>query len=94
MKTIALTVILTTSLLCAVAIAQGGNAEAGATLAKKMCSCHNSKKDLDGKPAADMVKKLKEYKAGKGEPKMMVTLSGKLSDQDILDVAAYYSGRK
>jgi len=94
MRTIALTVILATSLLCAVALAQVGNAEAGATLAKKMCSCHNSKKDLDGKPALGLIKKLKDYKAGKGEPKMMVTLSGKLSDKDILDAAAYYSGRK
>lgn len=94
MRTIALSVFLCVGLLAASALAQGGNAENGAVLAKKMCSCHNSKKDIDGKPEADLVKKMKAYKAGQGEPKMMVTLAAKLSDQDILDSAAYYAGRK
>lgn len=94
MRTIALTVLVCVGLLAAVAMAQGGNVENGAAVAKKMCSCHNSKKDLDGKPAADLVKKMQNYKAGKGEPKMMVTLAAKLSDQEILDSAAYYASRK
>ncbi len=94
MRSIALLVALCTGLLCASALAQGGNAQTGEALAKRMCSCHNTKKDLDGKPEADLVKKMKAYKAGQGEPKMMITLAGKLSDQDILDSSAYYAARK
>ena len=74
-------------------IAAAADPAAGKALAKK-CSCHNAKKNLDGMDAKKFTGLMMNYKGGKGEPKSMIGIAQKLSDADIQDLAAYYSGLK
>jgi cytochrome c553 len=47
---------------------------------------------LAGKPEADLVKALKDFKSGR--PSVMHALTASLSDQDIENLAAYYASLK
>ena len=70
-----------------------GTVEAGKALAKK-CSCHKKRADLDGVEASVLVAKMKAYKAGEGDNKAMIRIMKKHSDEDIENLAAYYSSLK
>jgi cytochrome c553 len=70
----------------------------GATLAMQCAICHGSNRqgqvdtpNLEGQPAAVVYKELRDFKAGARTNAVMSPFAAKLSEQDILDLAAYYS---
>lgn len=77
-----------------------GNATAGANKAKACQACHgadgNGTSDpqyprLAGQYADYIVRVLHEYKTGDRKNPIMLGMAAPLSDQDIEDVAAYFS---
>ena len=98
MKTLLLSMLLmtTTSLLA------GGNEVAGKKVVEKVCqSCHgidgqginDTYPILTGQFADYLVKALTDYKSGARKNAIMSGFASSLSEQDMLDVAAYYSRR-
>ena len=78
-----------------------GDAKAGEAKAAACAACHGDKGQgvapnpaLAGKPAADLVKMLKDYKSGAKANPIMAALAGSLSDQDMEDLSAYYASLK
>ena len=70
----------------------------GATLAMQCAICHGSNRtgqvdtpNLEGQPAAAVYKELRDLKAGARTNAIMSPFAVKLSEQDMLDLAAYYS---
>lgn len=75
-----------------------GDAGAGKEKAATCTSCHgvdgqgiNSKNKISGLNIGKFKTAMQEYKTGKRENAMMQMFAKKLSDQDIEDLAAYYS---
>jgi len=88
------------ALLAAPALAAGDPA-AGKAKAGSCGGCHGAAgegKDknppLAGKPEADLVRAMQEYKSGKRPNAVMKTFASQMSDQDIQNVAAYYASLK
>jgi cytochrome c553 len=78
-----------------------GDAAAGKAKAASCASCHGANGQgsgdnpkLAGKPEAELAQALQEFKAGKRSNTMMKSLARRLSDQDIANLAAYYSSLK
>ena len=70
----------------------------GATLAMQCAICHGSNRqgqvdtpNLEGQPAAAIYKELRDFKAGSRTNAVMSPFAVKLSEQDMLDLASYYS---
>jgi cytochrome c553 len=70
----------------------------GATLAMQCAICHGSNRqgqvdtpNLEGQPAAAIYKELQDFKAGARINAIMSPFAVKLSEQDMLDLASYYS---
>ena len=70
----------------------------GATLAMQCAICHGSNRqgqvdtpNLEGQPAAAVYKQLRDFKAAARTNAIMSPFAVKLSEQDMLDLAAYYS---
>jgi cytochrome c553 len=70
----------------------------GATLAMQCAICHGSSRqgqvdtpNLEGQPAAVVYKELRDFKDGARTNAVMGPFAVKLSEQDMLDLAAYYS---
>jgi cytochrome c553 len=70
----------------------------GATLAMQCAICHGSNRqgqvdtpNLEGQPAAAVYKELRDFKAAARTNATMSPFAVKLSEQDMLDLAAYYS---
>jgi cytochrome c553 len=70
----------------------------GATLAMQCAICHGSNRqgqvdtpNLEGEPAAAVYKQLRDFKAAARTNAIMSPFAVKLSEQDMLDLAAYYS---
>jgi cytochrome c553 len=70
----------------------------GATLAMQCAICHGSNRqgqvdtpNLEGQPAAAIYKELRDFKSGARANAVMSPFAVKLSEQDMLDLAAYYS---
>jgi cytochrome c553 len=70
----------------------------GATLAMQCAICHGSNRqgqvdtpNLEGQPAAAVYKQLRDFKTGARTNAVMSPFAVKLSEQDMLDLAAYYS---
>jgi cytochrome c553 len=70
----------------------------GATLAMQCAICHGSNRtsqvdtpNLEGQPAAAVYKELRDFKTGARTNAVMSPFTVKLSEQDMLDLAAYYS---
>jgi cytochrome c553 len=77
-----------------------GNAAAGKDKSVVCAGCHGDKGQgmgpnpaLAGKPEADLVKALKDFKSGRINS-VMHGLATSLSDQDMEDLAAYYASLK
>jgi cytochrome c553 len=77
-----------------------GNAAAGKDKSAVCAGCHGDRGQgiapnpaLAGKPEADLVKVLKDFKSG-GANSVMHGLAASLSDQDIKNLAAYYASLK
>jgi cytochrome c553 len=85
------------------AAAAEGNAAAGRQKASACMGCHNiggyktafpqvySVPKLGGQHAAYIVKALQAYKSGERSHPTMRAIAAGLSDQDMADLAAYYS---
>jgi cytochrome c553 len=83
------------------AVHAGGDATAGKAKVAACAGCHGANgegKDknppLAGKAEAQLAQAMQDYKSGKRQNAIMKTFAGKLSDQDIADVAAYYASLK
>lgn len=70
----------------------------GATLAMQCAICHGSNRtsqvdtpNLEGQPAAAIYKQLRDFKTAARTNAIMGPFAVKLGDQDMLDLAAYYS---
>jgi cytochrome c553 len=70
----------------------------GATLAMQCAICHGSNRvgqvdtpNLEGQPAAAIYKELRDFKIAARTNAIMSPFAVKLSEQDMLDLAAYYS---
>jgi cytochrome c553 len=70
----------------------------GATLAMQCAICHGSNRqgqvdtpNLEGQPAAAIYKQLRDFKVAARANAVMSPFAVKLSEQDMLDLAAYYS---
>src|ERR1700677_450517 len=70
----------------------------GATLAMQCAICHGSNRqgqvdtpNLEGQPAAAIYKQLRDFKIVARANAIMSPFAVKLSEQDMLDLAAYYS---
>lgn len=97
-------ILILASLAVAGTVQAKGNAEAGKAKAAQVCAaCHGA----DGaKPIAPenpilagqhydyLVKTLLDYKSGKRANPIMMGMASPLSDQDILDIAAYFAAQK
>ncbi len=78
-----------------------GDAQAGKAKAGACAGCHGANGEgkapypaLAGKPEADLVQALKDYKSGKRPNPIMKTFANPMSDQDMANVAAYYASLK
>lgn len=78
-----------------------GDAAAGKTKAALCAACHGDNGQgvapnpaLAGKPEAEQVKALKEYKSGAKTNPLMSPIAAILSDQDMENLAAYYASLK
>jgi cytochrome c553 len=70
----------------------------GATLAMQCAICHGSNRvgqvdtpNLEGQPAAAVYKELRDFKVAARTNAIMSPFAVKLSEQDMLDLAAYFS---
>jgi cytochrome c553 len=70
----------------------------GATLAMQCAICHGSNRqgqvdtpNLEGQPASAVYKQLRDFKLAARANAIMSPFAVKLSEQDMLDLAAYYS---
>lgn len=90
-----MTLVVSTSVMAA------GNASAGKSKAMMCAACHgadgNSPSDmfpkLAGQGEAYLVKQLIEFKSGVRSNAIMAPMAAGLSEQDMADVAAYYSSQ-
>ena len=78
-----------------------GDVAAGQAKAAVCAGCHGDKGQgsppfpaLAGKPEADQVKALKDFKSGARSNPMMTGIAATLSDQDMDNLAAYYASLK
>jgi len=79
-----------------------GDAAAGMKKSQTCAACHGADGNsinpawpsLAGQHAEYLTKQLKEFKSGKRENAQMSPMAANLSDQDIADLAAYFSSRK
>jgi len=79
-----------------------GNADAGKTKAAMCGACHGATglnpnptyPDLAGQHAAYIVKQLADFKSGARTDMMMAPMAANLSEQDMADLAAYFSIQK
>jgi cytochrome c553 len=83
-----------------------GDASAGRTKSSMCAGCHNipgyktafpavyNVPKIDGQHAAYIVSALRAYKSGERRHPSMRAIAAGLSDQDMADLAAFYSGQQ
>ncbi len=83
------------------AIANGGDAKKGKELAASCVACHNgdikegaSNPILGGQHANYMERAMQEYQSGKRKNALMQSMVQSLSEDDIKDIAAYFTSQK
>lgn len=83
--------------------AQAGDAAKAVSLAASLCaSCHGEDGNsvvpnfpkLAGQQSSYLLRELKDYKSGKRESEVMVPIVAGLNDEDIANLAAFYSTQK
>ncbi len=87
--------------VAASAWAEGGNAEAGKTKSATCAACHGADGNsvnpewpkLAGQHASYIVKQLTNFKKGDRNNATMSPMAQPLSDQDVADLAAYFSSQ-
>ena len=101
MKKMLLTVLISMTLVVSTSLMAAGNASAGKSKAMMCAACHgadgNSPSDmfpkLAGQGEAYLVKQLIEFKSGVRSNAIMAPMAAGLSEQDMADIAAYYSSQ-
>ena len=96
------TTIAIVATFCAVSsVHAAGDVPAGKAKAAACAACHRASGQgvapnpaLAGKPEAQLIQAMKDYKSGKRDNAVMKGMAGALSDQDIENVAAYYASLK
>jgi len=94
-----LTSLILTLLSINIAVAASGDVEAGKAKAATCAACHgangigasDSYPNLAGQHADYIVKQLKGFQAGDRKDPVMTAMAAPLSEQDMADVAAYFS---
>ena len=94
-----LTLLILSLLSINIAFAASGDAGAGKTKAATCAACHgangigasDSFPNLAGQHADYIVKQLKAFKSGDRKDPLMAPMAAALSEQDMADIAAYYS---
>jgi cytochrome c553 len=74
-----------------------GDAQHGKDLAMTCAGCHNAESafpNLDGQLATYLYRQLRDYRDGQRKDNVMSPMSESLSDQDIADIAAWFSRQK
>jgi cytochrome c553 len=102
MNTKRFTVALIVALFGFVGVAHAaGDAAAGKAKAARCAPCHGANGQgvppnpaLAGKPEAEQLKALKDYKSGARANPVMKGMTASLSDQDMEDLAAYFASLK
>jgi len=102
MKKMLLTAVIGVTLTMSASVMAAGNAAAGKTKAVMCAACHgvdgNSASDmfpkLAGQGEAYLVKQLIEFKSGVRNNAIMMSMAASLSEQEMADVAAYFSSKK
>jgi cytochrome c553 len=102
MKRQILTILSALTLAASANVAFAGDAAAGKTKAATCGGCHGANgisavptyPNLAGQKEAYIVKQVKAFKDGSRKDPTMNAMSAPLSDADIADIAAYYSGLK
>lgn len=101
MKSSFVVIAMTAFALAAAGPAYAGDAAAGKALAKKCAGCHGAdgkgKKDnpaIAGMDEAAFIQAMNDFKSGKKDNKTMKRTAGKLSDDDIANLAAYFASLK
>jgi cytochrome c553 len=97
-----LSLLLGASLAATSARAQGGNVEAGRTKSATCAACHGVDGNsvtpdwpmLAGQHASYIVRQLQAFKSGERTDVTMKPFADLLSDQEMLDVAAYFESQK
>jgi len=97
-----LTMVISVTLAMSTSVMAAGNIAAGKTKAVMCAACHgadgNSASDmfpkLAGQGEAYLVKQLTEFKSGVRNNAIMMPMAAGLSEQDMADVAAYFSSKK
>lgn len=83
-------------------IAHAGDVERGASISMTCAACHGAQgvsplpamyPDLAGQSQAELVEKLEAYRSGENDNPIMAAQAANLSDQDIADLAAYFSAQ-
>lgn len=90
------------SLLASAAYAQEGSIEAGRTKSATCAACHGPDGNsvtpdwpsLAGQHASYIVRQINAFKNGERTNVTMKPFADMLSDQDVLDIAAYYASQK
>jgi len=93
--------VLLVSLALAAAPALAGSADAGKQKSTVCAACHGADGNsavadfprLAGQQPDYLVKALKDYKSGARKNAIMAPQAANLTDQDIADLAAYYSAQ-
>ena len=97
-----LTALIMVALLAAVGAAQAaGDVAAGKTKAAGCLGCHGAdgkgvgpNPALAGKPEAQLLQALQDYKSGKRANALKKGITSSLSDQDMANLAAYFASLK
>jgi cytochrome c553 len=79
----------------------GGDAQAGKAKAATCAGCHGPNGEglapnppLAGKPEAQFIQAIKDFKSGARANPAMKTFASSLSDQEVANLAAYYASLK
>ena len=91
-----------TALLAAAGATPAGDAAAGKAKASLCAGCHGSNgislnplwPNLAGQKEGYLIKQLRAFRAGTRKDPMMEPIAKNLSDEDIENLAAYFSGLK
>ncbi|WIO75154.1 cytochrome c [Porticoccaceae bacterium LTM1] len=95
-----ITLITTVSLLIAAPAIQAGDAKAGKTKAVVCTACHGPEgksnntmwPNLAGQQKGYLIKAMKDFRDGKRNDPLMTPMAKPLSDEDIENLAEYFSG--
>ena len=101
-KLVSFVVVAVISLVAPQLLMAQGDAAAGQAKSALCATCHGADGNsqipmnpkLAGQSAAYLIKQLQDYKSGERQNPTMSAMVGSLSDQDIADIAAWYSSQE